>query len=72
MFYELILKIKNDKFSYSDRIIIIICVNNSKNILRLRTVKFLLTLIASASAFAPSSPILLLPKTMTKLKELIY
>ena len=42
--------------------IIIIYVNNSKNIHRLRWDKFLLSFSASASAFAPSAPILLLPK----------
>ena len=42
---------------YSNKIIVIIYENISKNIPRLRSAKFLLSLSASASAFAPSAPI---------------
>ena len=63
-FFKLIMS----TFYYSD--IIIIYVNNNKNIHRLRWAKFLLSFSASASAFAPSSPILLLSKIiMTKWKN---
>ena len=64
-FKNYFLKLKMPTFYYSD--LIIIYVNNSKNIRRLRSVKFLLILNAFASALAPSSPILLPPKIiMTK------
>ena len=53
-------------FYYSDRTIVIIYVNYSKNIPRLRLLKFLLSLSASANALAPSKPISLSPKIMTK------
>ena len=57
-FLKLFIKIKNlITFYYSD--IIIIYGNNSKNIHRLRLAKLLLSFSASASAYAPSSPILL-------------
>ena len=58
-------------FYYFDfKIIVIICVINSKDILRLSLVKFLLSLSASASAFTPSSPILLQSKIMAKMDKL--
>ena len=44
-------------FYYFDEIILMIYVNYSKNMPRSRSVKLLLSLSASASAFAPSSPI---------------
>ena len=53
-------------FYYSDRIIVIIYVNNSKNIPRSRLVKFLLSFSASTSALAPSTPISLKTKIMIK------
>ena len=60
-------KLKMTTFGYSDRIIVIfICVNNCKNKLRLLPVKFLLSMSTSASAFAPSLPILFCTKIMTK------
>ena len=61
-----ILKLKMPSFDYSDGIIVIIYVNNIKNIHRLRCVKFLLSLSASESAFAASSSILLSSKIWTK------
>ena len=63
------LKLKMSAFNYSDRIIVIICVNNCKNIHRLRLVKFLFSLSTSASAFAPSTQISFRPKIMTKWKN---
>ena len=56
-------------FYYSDRIIVIIIGNNSKNIHRLRSVKCLLSASASASAFPPSTPILFHPKVVIKWKN---
>ena len=58
-------------FYYSDKILLIVItyVNHSKNIHKFSLVKFLLSLRASASAFAPSSPILLPPKIMKKEKN---
>ena len=59
-FWNYFIKLKLHTFYYSDRIIVIIYVNNSKNMPRLMSVKLVLTLSASARALAPSSPILLL------------
>ena len=56
-------------FDLSDKIIVIFYVSNSKNILRLRVFKLLLSLSASASASAPSAPISLLSKIMRKWKN---
>ena len=51
------LKLKFPTLDYSARIIVIIYVNNSKNIHNLSLVKFLLSFSASASAFAPFAQI---------------
>ena len=55
-------------FYFSDRIIVIIWGNNSNKIHRSRLVKFSFNLSASASTSAPSEPILLQSKKMTKCK----
>ena len=60
IFRNYLLKVKIPTLYYSD--IIIIYVNNRKNIRKSRLAKFLLNFSASASAFAPYGPILLLPK----------
>ena len=53
-------------FDHIDKIIVIIYVNNIKNKPRLSSVKLLLSLSASDSAFAPSTPILFVSKIITK------
>ena len=55
IFRNYFLKLIIPTYYYSD--IIIIYVNNSKNIPSYRLVKFLLSLSTSASAFVPSVPI---------------
>ena len=56
-------------FENFDIIIVIIYANNSINILRSSFFKFLLSLSAHASAFAPSASILFPPKIMRKWKN---
>ena len=60
-----LIKLEMQPFYYPDRIVEIIYVKNNKNILKLRLLKFVLSLSASASALIPSTPILLFPKIMT-------
>ena len=61
-----LIKLNMQTFYYSDKIILIIYVFNSKNLLRSSWVKYLLSLRASANAFAPSVPISLSSKIMAK------
>ena len=68
-FKNYFIKIKNAKIYYSDRTILIICVNNIKNLPRSRIIKVLLNLSISANAFALSTPILLFSKIRTKCKN---
>ena len=63
-FRNYFLKLKMPTFYYSDRIRIIICLNNTKSLPRFISVKFLLNLSASANTFAPVTPSQLPPKIL--------